>query len=282
MNAKKIQALYSLKWNPFSPDVPVEALWTAPRVELFCTRLEHQVREGGFAMVSGEPGTGKSVNLRLVAHRVGQLPDLSVGVVSRPQSQVADFYREMGHLFGVNLAPHNRWCGFRMLRERWLAHVEQTLYRPVLLVDEAQEMPPAVLAELRLLASTDFDSRNLLTVVLCGDSRLLGQLKTEELLPVASRIRARLLLDGLGVRELVDLLRHVTERAGNPALLTPEVMNTLAEHCAGLPRVLMHMAHDLLLAGAERDRERLDEKLYLEVFAQPRDTRVRGRAQARP
>lgn len=282
MNAKKIQALYSLKWNPFSPDVPVEALWTAPRVDLFCTRLEQQVREGGFAMVSGEPGTGKSVNLRLVAHRVSQLPEVTVGVVTRPQSRVADFYREMGHLFGVSLAPHNRWCGFRMLRERWLAHVEQTLYRPVLLVDEAQEMPSAVLAELRLLASTDFDSRNLLTVVLCGDSRLLGQLKTEELLPVASRIRARLLLDGLGVRELVDLLRHVTDRAGNPELLTPEVMNTLAEHCAGLPRVLMHMAHDLLTAGAERDRERLDEKLYLEVFAQPRDTRARTRAQARP
>jgi type II secretory pathway predicted ATPase ExeA len=188
----------------------------------------------------------------------------------------------MGHLFGVNLAPHNRWCGFRTLRERWLAHVDQTLYRPVLLVDEAQEMPPAVLAELRLLASTDFDSRNLLTVVLCGDSRLLGQLKTEELLPVASRIRARLLLDGLGVRDLVDMLRHVTERAGNSALLTPELMNTLAEHSAGLPRVLMQMADDLLLAGAAHDRERLDEKLYLELFAQPRDTRTRSRTQAPP
>ena len=281
MNAKKIQALYSLKWNPFSADVPVEALWAAPRVDLFCVRLEHLVRDGGFALISGEPGTGKSVNLRLVAHRLAQIPDVTVGVITRPQSQVADFYREMGHLFGVNLAPHNRWCGFRALRERWLSHVDQTLYRPVLLVDEAQEMPPAVLAELRLLASTEFDSRNLLTVVLCGDSRLLGQLKTEELLPVASRIRARLLLDGLGVRDLVDMLRHVTDRAGNPGLLTTEVMNTLAEHSAGLPRVLMQMADDLLLAGAARDRERLDEKLYLEVFAQTRDTRTRSRTQAR-
>ena len=182
MNAKKIQALYSLKWNPFNADVPVEALWAAPRVDLFCLRLEHLVKDGGFALVSGEPGTGKSVDLRLAAHRLAQLPDVTVGVLTRPQSHVADFYREMGHLFGVNLAPHNRWCGFRTLRERWLSHVEQTLYRPVLLIDEAQEMPAAVLAELRLLASTDFDSKNLLTVVLCGDSRLLSQLKTEELL----------------------------------------------------------------------------------------------------
>lgn len=281
MNPKKLQALYSLKWNPFTPDVPMEALWVSPRVDLFCSRIEYQVREGGFALVTGEPGTGKSVVLRVLAHRLAQLPELSVGVLTRPQSRVADFYRELGQLFGLNLLPHNRWGGFKSLRERWLAHVEQTLYRPVLLVDEAQEMPSSVLAELRLLASTDFDSRSLLTVVLCGDSRLLGQLKTDELLPIASRIRARLLLDGATAKELVDLLKHATERAGNPTLVTPELMTTLAEHSAGLPRVLMHMAHDLLLAGLERERDRLDEKLYLELFGQPRENN-RGRVRPQP
>jgi type II secretory pathway predicted ATPase ExeA len=281
MNPKKLQALYSLKWNPFSPDVPIEALWLSPRVELFCSRLEYQVKEGGFALITGEPGTGKSVALRLLAHRLAQLPELNVGVLTRPQSRLADFYRELGALFGLSLVPHNRWGGFKGLRERWLAHLEQTLYRPVLLVDEAQEMQPAVLAELRLLASMDFDSRSLLTVVLCGDSRLMGQLKTDELLPIASRIRARLLLDGATPKELSDLLQHAAERAGNPTLMTHELMLTLAEHSAGLPRVLMHMAHDLLLAGLERERDRLDEKLYLEVFAQPRETRPRTRPQPR-
>ena len=62
----------------------------------------------------------------------------------------------MGDLFGVALKPHNRWGGFKALRERWSAHIESTLVRPVLLVDEAQEMPPAVLSELRLLTSTRF------------------------------------------------------------------------------------------------------------------------------
>jgi general secretion pathway protein A len=41
----------------------------------------------------------------------------------------------MGELFGVPLRPHNRWCGFKALRERWLAHIESTTVRPVLLVD---------------------------------------------------------------------------------------------------------------------------------------------------
>ncbi|MCU0293849.1 MAG: ATP-binding protein [Thermoanaerobaculaceae bacterium] len=278
MNDKKLQALYGLKWNPFSPEVPTEALWSPPGLDLFCSRLQHQIRHhGGFALVSGEPGTGKSAAMRLTAHRLAELPDLNVGVIIRPQSRLADFYRELGYVSGVPLAPHNRWAGSRSLREKWMAHIEQTLHRPVLLIDEAQEMHPLVVSELRLLASADFDSRSLLTVVLCGDSRLLQMLKTEDLLPVASRIRARLLLEPRPARDLLDCLQHSLDRAGNPQLLTPEVMNTLCEHALGNPRVLMQMAEDLLLAATSRDLPRIDEKLYLEVFAPPKDPRTRTR-----
>lgn len=45
-------------------------------------------------------------------------------------------------MFGVELKPNNRWGGFKALRERWQAHLEKTLLRPVLLIDEAQEMSP--------------------------------------------------------------------------------------------------------------------------------------------
>ena len=58
-----------------------------------------------------------------------------------------DFYRELGDVFAVPLKPHNRWDGFKALRERWLAHLESSRRRPVLLVDEAQEMSVAVLSE---------------------------------------------------------------------------------------------------------------------------------------
>jgi type II secretory pathway predicted ATPase ExeA len=63
-----------------------------------------------------------------------------------------DFYRELGHLFAVPLAPHNRWAGFKSLRETWTAQIEATRCRPVLLIDEAQEILLNVLAELRILA----------------------------------------------------------------------------------------------------------------------------------
>jgi general secretion pathway protein A len=69
--------------------------------------------------------------------------------MERPQSSLSDLCREMGHLFGASLSPANRYGGFKALRERWQEHIKSTLFRPVLLVDEAQEMVTCCLNELR-------------------------------------------------------------------------------------------------------------------------------------
>lgn len=267
---KKLLGFYGLSWNPFSSDVPTEALLATPKIESFCWRVEQQVgREGGFAAMTGEPGTGKSVALRVLADRLGGLRDVSVGVLTRPQSNMADFYRELGDLFGVPLNPHNRWAGTKALREKWLSHIETALYRPVVLIDECQEMKPVVLSELRLLSSADLDARSLLTVVMAGDLRLTEKLRLPELMPVGSRIRARVTMDVATREELLECLRHVLDRSGNPKLMTQALAETLADHSMGNYRALMTMANELLVAGAQREAKQLDEKLYFDVFAPP-------------
>ena len=267
---QKLLALYGLKWNPFSPELPTAALYVPARVENFCWRIEHaQIGEGGFAMIHGDPGSGKSVALRLLAERLGRANDLTVGVIHHPQSNIADFYREMGDIFGVALRPHNRWGGFKILREAWLAHVQTTRRRALLLIDEAQEMRPAVLCELRLLASARFDSQSLLCVVLAGDARLIEKLRREELIPLGSRIRTRLATEHASREELMACLEHLLNGAGNSSLMTVPLRQTLCDHAAGNYRILTTLAAELLAVAAQRELPVLDEKLYLEIFAQP-------------
>jgi type II secretory pathway predicted ATPase ExeA len=269
MNQKKQLALYGLKWNPFAQEVPPEALWIPPRVEHFVWRLKQQAYQGGFAMITGELGVGKSTVLRFVAGSLDELREVHVGVLTRPQSRVSNFYREMGELFGVTLSVTNRWGGYKALRERWKAHVESTLMRPVLLIDEAQELPTATLSELRLLQSANFDSTSYLAIVLCGDSRLATKLNQPQLLPVLSRIRTRLVLQHTARDELLELLDHALEQAGNRNLLKQEVVEALVDHCGGNVRTLMNMGNELLEAAMAEEAGEIDEKLYLEVFADP-------------
>jgi general secretion pathway protein A len=275
---KKLLQLYGLKWNPFAPEVPTESVLVTPRVESFMWRVEHLARDGGFAAIIGDPGTGKSITLRLLVARLAALRDVVVGVLTRPHAGLADFYREIGHLFGVPLSPHNRWAGAKALRETWLAHIDAALCRPVLLVDEAQDVRTDVLNELRLLASADLDSRVILTVVLAGDRRLQERLRAIDLLPLDSRLRVKLLLDAVSRDDLAQCLRHALEKAGNPRLLTPGLLDTLVDHAGGNHRTLMAHAHELLLAGAEREVTQLDEQLFFDLFAPAPTDRPRARA----
>lgn len=268
MNTKQLLALFGLKYNPFLPGIPVESLWSPPAMDAFLFRVENLVMEGGFALVCGDPGLGKSKTLQIMAHRLERLDPVVVGVMERPQSSLGDFYREMGELFGVNLSPANRYGGFKALRQRWLEHIKSTLYRPVLLIDEAQEMMSCSLNELRLLGSAEFDSQCLLTIILCGDMRLPERFRSNALLALGSRIRYRRTLVPYSGKELRDCLDYSLEQAGAPQLMSKPLLDTLVEHSAGNLRLLNTMAAEILTVGAQKEVAQLDEKLFLELYAQ--------------
>jgi type II secretory pathway predicted ATPase ExeA len=264
MNNTDLRSLYGLKYNPFLPDVPAEALFTIPGTEHFGLRVQSMATQGGFALITGDPGLGKSKTLQQIAHRLERIPDLTVGVMQRPQSKLGDFYREMGELFNVSLRPANRYGGFKALRSRWQAHCRSTLMCPVLLIDEAQQVSSDCLTELRLLQSHHFDSQNLLFTILCGDNRLPERFRSPDLLPLGSRIGLRLMLSP---EQLHDYLKFAIDQAGNAQLMTDELTQTLAAHAANNLRVLNQMAAELLVVAAQRNLPRIDESLFFELFS---------------
>jgi len=85
---------YRLKWNPFPANLPVVAFFITPPVEHLCWRVEQTLLgEGGFALISGGSGTGKSVTLRVSSDRLSRLRDINVATITHLSSSIADFYR---------------------------------------------------------------------------------------------------------------------------------------------------------------------------------------------
>jgi len=273
---KKLMSLFGLKWNPFSPDVPPEALYRRSELAAFLWRVESLVMDGGIACITGDPGYGKSVALRLIDEQLKGLRDVTVARIDRPQSSLADFYRELGELFGVPLSASNRYGGFTALRKKWRQHIDSTLLRPVLLIDEAQSMQTAALSELRLMLADEFDSRRILTVVLAGDLRLLERLKEPELLPLARRIRGKVVMTPLGDDEMKKMLEHVLSAAGNKQLMTAAVAEAVVAQSAGSPSVMMNTADELLSRTIAADQPQIDEKLFFEVYQPPKSRATKG------
>ena len=104
--------------------------------------------------------------------------------------------------------------------------------------------------------------------MLAGDARLTEKLRREELLPLGSRIRARLYMDYASREELAACLDHLLATAGNANLMTPQLRQALCDHAAGNYRILTTISAELLSAAVKRQASQLDEKLYFEVYAQ--------------
>ena len=124
MNTKKLLSLYGLKWSPFSLELPIEALIDTKKVEHFCWRVENLVQDGGVALLTGAPGVGKSVALRQLSARLSRLTDVSVAELSRPQSAMVDFYRELGMAFGIELwiGKDITWIGKDITPRQWTSY----------------------------------------------------------------------------------------------------------------------------------------------------------------
>lgn len=270
-----------LKWNPFIQDVPIEGLVTTPRINSFVYRIESLVLDGGFAMITGDPGTGKSVLLRLLEDKLSAIRDLVVCPITRPQSKLGDFYRELGTHFETPIQTSNRWGGYKALRDRWLAHIDATQLRPVILVDEAQRMYSETMMELAHLGSAMFDSRAILTVVFCGDSRLPERFREADLFPIGTRIRTRYTTEAATREELITLMTERLERAGNSRLMTKDLIATLADHSAGNHRVMLNTGDELFSRAVERQLTVIDEKLFLEVFARQDQKRTTKKERTR-
>lgn len=280
MNTKKLLSTYGLKWNPFH-QAPIEGLVTTAEIEKFCWRVENLVLDGGFAMITGDVGSGKSTATRLLSHKLSGLSEVQVAELERPQSGLADFYRELGDKFAMDYRVTNRYGCFKRLREKWRLHIESTLFRPIVLIDEAQEMNPLVLSELRLMGAVELDSKSIITVVLSGDQRLGDKFRHPDLMPLGSRIRTRLVLEPKSREELARLLTESIRKAGNPNLLSKGLVNTLADHSIGNMRTMMNMASELLEEGMRRELPQLDEKLFIERYTNnPTSLRKTGRKRA--
>jgi general secretion pathway protein A len=257
---------YGLKERPFTLVPDPDYLFLGSQHKLARAYLEYGLKERmGFVVLTGEVGTGKTTLIKSLlrekeaTQRLGVLYQTSVEAEDLLDLLLKEF-QIRGH-FGSSRAA--RLGAFNQFLLSSYARGEHV----VLVVDEAQNLGPKALEELRLLSNLQTDKEPLLQVILVGQPGLRDRLRHPSLRQLAQRVAIHYHLRPLDQDETKDYIRFRLARAGGSGIFTTSALDKLYEYTQGVPRRINAWCDLALVAGFAEGRHEIDAEFIDVVIA---------------
>jgi len=230
---------FGLSDNPFSIAPNPDYLYMSPRHREALSRLTYGLKEsGGFVMLTGEVGTGKTTVSRKLMQELSD--DTQTAVILNPTLSALELLATVCDELNVKYNTHNSTLKtFTDVILQKLADNHKAGINTVLIIDEAQHLLPEVLEQLRLLTNLETNREKLLKVVLIGQPELQQLLRRNELRQLAQRVTARYHLLPLTIDEVSAYVAHRLGVANGQAnLFSKNALKGLFYISGGIPRVI--------------------------------------------
>ena len=256
-------SFFGLNEKPFAITPDPRYLYLSERHAEALAHLLYGINEaGGFVQLTGEVGTGKTTTIRSL---LAQTPkNAEVALILNPRMTPPEFLLTICEELGIGVpdsAEHSLKDLVDILNDYLLkAHASGS--RIVLVVDEAQNLAPEVLEQVRLLTNLETNTQKLLQIILIGQPELRELLARNELRQLAQRITGRYHLDPLSPVETSAYVRHRLRVAGATTdIFTPPALAEIYRLSGGVPRVINVIADRSLLGAYTQDRHRVGSSL---------------------
>ncbi|MBO0332660.1 AAA family ATPase [Sneathiella sp. CAU 1612] len=261
---------YGLEQKPFSILPDPNYLYWGHSHSLAYSMLEYGVmNRAGFTVVTGEIGCGKTTLIRHLLDRLDE--EFTVGLVSNIQD--GDLLQWVLMAFGQTYEGKSH-VGLHDELQQFLIREYAEGRRTILIVDEAQNLGPKLLEQLRLLSNINADNDQLLQLILVGQPQLKGLLQAPELTQFAQRIASDFHLAPLTAEDIDAYIKHRLSIAGRDLpLFTMDACEALFEASRGIPRIINILADTCLVYGFARMAPEIDGGIVEEVI---RDKRTHG------
>jgi general secretion pathway protein A len=243
------EAHYGFSEKPFSLTPDPKYLYPSVRHTEAVAHLEYARRErGGFVLITGEVGTGKTTLTRYFLSRLDATT--ATALVLYPALTAAELLRSILEDLHVPVAGDSLKDHVDALH-RFLLQARADGRQVVLLIDEAQDLSPEVLEQVRLISNLETDTEKLIQIVLVGQSELQEMLARRELRQLAQRVTARYHLAPLSRQETEDYVRHRLTVAGGEGKVSfsADALSAVHQISGGVPRLVNLICDRALLAG---------------------------------
>lgn len=256
---------FGLKENPFSiaPD-PHYFYMSEGHREALAHLLYGIKSEGGFILLTGEVGTGKTTICRCLLQQIPE--DTEIAFVLNPKLTVGELLASICDEFGIGYPAGTTSVKiFVDAIYNFLLETHEKGRRAILILEEAQNLSVDVLEQIRLLTNLETNQRKLLQIIMIGQPELKDILENEQLRQLSQRITARYHLGPLRAREVAGYVEHRLSVAGliRGELFPPETIKALYQLSGGVPRLINLICDRALLGAYVQGKEHVDRKTLI-------------------
>ena len=259
------ETFYGFREKPFSIIPDPSFLYFSSKHSTALALLEYGLmNQAGFNVITGEIGTGKTTLIRYLLSQIDR--DVTVGLISNTHRSFGELLQWILFAFKLEHRGKDKVEMFQDFLEFLLQEYSHNR-RTVLIVDEAQNMTPDTLEELRMLSNVNTDKDQVLQLILVGQAGLRETLRRPEMEQFAQRIAVDYHLASLEREETHAYIRHRIKVAGgsDPLLFDDAACDVVFQYSHGVPRLINLLCDAALVYGFAEQRPRIEARIIEEV-----------------
>lgn len=252
---------YKLAEHPFNitPD-PRYLYMTKHHREAFNALLYGITQRKGFIELTGEVGTGKTTICRAVLSQLSRDETIETALILNPSLTETQLLRAILHDFGIRARGRDRLAYLEDLNQFLLKRNSEG-DNVALVIDEAQNLTPEVMEQVRLLSNLETDQHKLIQIVLAGQPELGQRLSSPDLRQLRQRIQVRYHIPLLTLDETSAYIIHRLKTAGSNGTISfdDKAVETIYKYTHGTPRMINAVCENALLAGFVAGTRAIDQ-----------------------
>jgi putative secretion ATPase (PEP-CTERM system associated) len=261
------ETFFNLQRKPFDLLPNSEFLFLSRSHKRAITYLDYGIREhSGFILLTGEIGSGKTTIIRNLIKKQPERVVLSKIFNTRVNND--QLLAMINDDFNLPVQGKDKIALLRDLND-FLIEQYTLGNKPTLIIDEAQNLSPEILEEIRMLSNLETDEAKLLQIILVGQPELRKTLSLPNLLQLRQRISINCHINPLTRAEMEEYILHRLQIAGNrdAVQLTEDALNAIFKYSRGIPRLVNIICDFLMLSAFSEERSGIDEDMVIDIIS---------------